>query len=306
MDIHDLISDVDNGVPPRLFVQCAESQGLRAGTMPSVYEVMIDKSVHEWLKDTVRQSLQPLDDKEVVDFYETDEASELTVRRLALAEDAEALQMVRHVQENQCPRFDPEKFPAKPRALIAALAGGELYAVRTITESALITERRIVLRLKPNTGEYSLEEPGLHMILDDKWDAFIKGTNMWLINENQVLRLFRYYEHFARAASNYIQTLAQHPLIGDLEDFGAFVNSRVSIQKRLARLDSNSLGNVDWEKLKLLIDEKRVGLSLDAEGRLTCTSTAEARILVDVLLDNYVESVLTPTQYRALNKRPWQ
>lgn len=81
-----------------------------------------------------------------------------------------------------------------------------------------------------------------------------------------------------------------------------FISSRVSFQKKLARASAYVIDEVKRERIVDLINGGVINLSLDDDGKVECTTVQEMRILMDVLLDNFVSSLITDESYKAINK----
>lgn len=90
--------------------------------------------------------------------------------------------------------------------------------------------------------------------------------------------------------------------ISEEADLLRFIGSQVSLQKKLARASNYSFEGIQRERVVNLINQGTINLNLDEEGKIICTTKEEAKVVVDVILDNFVTSMITDERYRALNK----
>ncbi|MGR5941866.1 hypothetical protein ACT7CW_24975 [Bacillus pacificus] len=70
----------------------------------------------------------------------------------------------------------------------------------------------------------------------------------------------------------------------------------------MARATDYEFETISKERIVELIQEGTIQLNLNDEGKIECTTKEEARIVVDVILDNFVTSLITENKYRARNK----
>ncbi|WP_252181477.1 Kiwa anti-phage protein KwaB-like domain-containing protein [Geobacillus thermoleovorans] len=177
----------------------------------------------------------------------------------------------------------------------------KVYFLKIINESVFLKKRKILEVV--DRGDYQIsQERDKKLFLDDQWDGIIIGNNVLLYNENKILSLFRYYERFRQAADEIVEQIMEKGIISDDSNFLQFVQSQISLQKKLAKAADYGLERIKRERIEELINTGMINLQLDEQGRIVCTTKEEARLVIDVILDNFVSSLITDDKYRAINK----
>ncbi|WP_047757617.1 Kiwa anti-phage protein KwaB-like domain-containing protein, partial [Geobacillus sp. ZGt-1] len=177
----------------------------------------------------------------------------------------------------------------------------KVYFLKIINESVFLKKRKILEVV--DRGDYQIsQERDKKLFLDDQWDGIIIGNNVLLYNENKILSLFRYYERFRQAADEIVEQIMEKGIVSDDSNFLQFVQSQISLQKKLAKAADYGLERIKRERIEELINTGMINLQLDEQGRIVCTTKEEARLVIDVILDNFVSSLITDDKYRAINK----
>ncbi|OXM82524.1 Kiwa anti-phage protein KwaB-like domain-containing protein [Paenibacillus rigui] len=301
-------------IPCRLYIVGSK---LREGTKTRYdviepLEIIIDDSVQEWLLSSAKSTVDTLQGLELLEMSETDESGEGIKRYLELTELSELAEWKNCISTVECDSahetINQDDF--KPKVFICHIQIGnqDFYLVKGISETVFLKQRK-VMKFIPARGSYQLEEEtgSKKIFLDDNWDALLLGDYVVLLNESRVLDLFRYYEKFKEAAEQTLSEISSMDFIADMENIRGFVSERVLFQKKLARAGSTyPMDEVKIERIKELISGGTINLRLNEEGKIECTSTQEMRVVLDVLMDNFVSSLITDEQYKAINKSKLQ
>lgn len=275
-------------------------------------EIIIDDSVQEWLVSKAKSTVTKLQEFELLDMGDIDESSEDTKRYLELTELSELAEWKNCINTVDCESahetINQDDF--KPKVFICHIQidNQDFYLIKSISETVFLKRRRI-MKYIPGRGSYKLEEDNgsKKIFLDENWDAFLLGDYVVLLNESKVLELFRYYEKFKEAAEQTLAELSSMDFIADMENIREFVSARVLFQKKLARAGSTyPMDEVKVDRIKELISSGTINLRLNDQGKIECTSTQEMRVVLDVLMDNFVSSLITDEQYKAINKSKLQ
>ncbi|MFK4466597.1 Kiwa anti-phage protein KwaB-like domain-containing protein [Bacillus sp. RC252] len=293
----------------RLFIVGTQ---LRGGTA-SVYdecnpaELVVEGEVQDWLLNVTQPFLSNLLEYELVNMSEADDEGS-TLKRFISLENLNQLNewantITRgHGVSNASELINREGF--KPKALIAKFQIGEtpIYFLKVLNEGVLL-KRKTILTYDVGRGRYIIEDGrNKKLYLDEQWDGIIFENNVVLYHENKILSLFKYYEKFREAAERVVEQIGDLDILSDGTDLGQFIESQVMLQKKLARAADYEFETISRERIVELIQEGTIQLNLNDEGKIECTTKEEARIVVDVILDNFVTSLITENKYRARNK----
>lgn len=258
--------------------------------------MIIEESIQIWLRDTANRLLTDLNEFDIYDIDEVDAQSEDIKRYIKLDELSELSSWKTYITENQCdPAIDIiNRDDFKPKALICRVSSptSEFFLIKGISDSVFLRQKK-VMKFLPSRGCYSL---------DENWDALLEDSKVLLINESRLLELFKYYEKFKEAAENTIARLVEHDMVSNLDVLREFVRNRVNFQKKLARATTYPLDDIKRDRILELINQGTINLRLNDEGKIECTTSDEIKVILDVLLDNYVSSLITDENYKALNK----
>jgi hypothetical protein len=273
-----------------------------------LYEIVVDDSVTEFLLDSAKGTLHYLLDGESFEFYDIDDVDEggenikryISVPHLS---DLDIWQstIIDGKADNAHEILNREDF--KPKAFVCTIRVDdlEIFLIKSISESALLKNKTILKVL--NRGVYGIDQDEYRKVFIDRdWDALSDKNNVLLLNEKRVLDMFRYYEKFREAAKVTLDKITNLDLLSNIENLAEFVQDRVLLQKRLARASLYPLDDIKKDRIKELIRDGVIQLPLNAEGKIECSTLQEAKIVIDVLLDNFVTSMITEEQYKALNK----
>ena len=286
---------------------------LREGTQ-SVYdgcdpkEIPIDQSVQDWLLGTTKALLEDVTENyQVLNIREVDEESE-TIKRYIEINNLNQLYLWTELINNEPVENDARTLinrdDFKPKVLLAKLEVDDemkVYFLKIINESIFLKKRKILEIV--DRGDYQIsQERDKKLFLDDQWDGIIIGNNVLLYNENKILSLFRYYERFRQAAVDIVEQIMEQGIVSDDSNLLDFVQSHISLQKKLAKATDYGLERINRERIEELINNGVINLQLDEQGRIVCTTKEEVRLVIDVILDNFVSSLITDDKYRAINK----
>lgn len=285
---------------------------LREGTSSAYFEVdpkeiIIDHSIQEWILRTTKAMLSNLLEYEIVNIQNVDEGGE-TIRRYIQMTELNQLarwkEIIFHDQigDNAHKLINDVDF--KPKALIATFRINEqtIFFLKVISESVLMKTRSI-MSWNVARGQYELDENmNKRLFLDEQWDGIILDNNVVLYNEGKILSLFKYYEKFREAAEQVVGVIKELGWLSDEADLLQFIGSQVSLQKKLARAANYPFEGIQRDRVVNLINQGTINLILDENGKIVCTTKEEAKVVVDVILDNFVTSMITDERYRALNK----
>lgn len=285
---------------------------LREGTA-TVYdeidpkEIIIDDSIQDWLLRTTKSMLSSLLEYDLINIQAVDEGGETIRRYIQMTELNQLAQWQDVIEQDQIEHnahqfINDGKF--KPQALIASFRINDqtIYFLKVISESVLL-KTRTIMNWNVARGKYELDEnTNKRLFLDEQWDGLIFQNNVILYNENKILSLFKYYEKFREAAEQVVENIMELGWLSEETDLLQFIGSQVSLQKKLARAANYSLEGIQRDRVVDLINQGTINLNLDDEGKIVCTTKEEAKVVVDVILDNFVTSMITDERYRALNK----
>ncbi|MEK5063650.1 Kiwa anti-phage protein KwaB-like domain-containing protein [Cytobacillus sp. FSL R5-0596] len=285
---------------------------LREGTV-SAYdevdpkEIIIDKSIQDWLLRTTKSMLSSLLEYELVNIQDVDEGGESIRRYIEMTELNQLAQWQEFIVQDQIEGNAHRLIndcDFKPKSLIASFRINDqtIYFLKVISESVLM-KTRTIMNWNVARGQYELDEnTNKRLFLDEQWDGIIFDNKVVLYNESKILSLFKYYEKFREAAEQVVENIKELGWISEEADLLRFIGSQVSLQKKLARASNYSFEGIQRERVVNLINQGTINLNLDEEGKIICTTKEEAKVVVDVILDNFVTSMITDERYRALNK----
>ncbi|QOK29874.1 DUF4868 domain-containing protein (plasmid) [Cytobacillus oceanisediminis] len=285
---------------------------LREGTV-SAYdevdpkEIIIDQSIQDWLLRTTKSMLSSLLEYEIINIQEVDEGGETIRRYIEMTELNQLAQWQQIIVQDQIEGnahrlINDSDF--KPKSLIASFRINDqtIYFLKVISESVLM-KTRTIMNWNVARGQYELDEnTNKRLFLDEQWDGIIYDNKVVLYNESKILSLFKYYEKFREAAEQVVENIKDLGWISEEADLLRFIGSQVSLQKKLARAANYSFEGIQRDRVVNLINQGTINLNLDGEGKIVCTTKEEAKVVVDVILDNFVTSMITDERYRALNK----
>lgn len=285
---------------------------LREGTTTSYdeinpKEVIIDGSIQEWLLRTTKSMISNLLEYELVNIQDVDEGGENIRRYIQMTELNQLVQWQEIIEQDQIEGnahnlINDINF--KPKALITSfrINNQTIYFLKGISESVLM-KTRTIMNWNIARGQYELDENiNKRLFLDEQWDGIIFENNVILYHENKILSLFKYYEKFREAAEQVVDNIRELGWLSDEADLLRFISSQVSLQKKIARAANYSFEGIQRDRVVDLINQGTISLNLDDEGKIVCTTKEEAKVVVDVILDNFVTSMITDESYRALNK----
>ncbi|MBU8970357.1 DUF4868 domain-containing protein [Bacillus altitudinis] len=270
-------------------------------------EILTDVSVRDWVFTGTKNILNTLTEYELININDTDEPGEYFKRYLQLDTLSQLEQWKSHIEneiehENARGYINNDRF--KPKCIIAKLTVLEedIYFIKVINESVLLKKRTILKYIATRDGYVIDENRDKKLFLDDQWDGIIFNQHVILLKENKILNLFRYYEKFREAAQNVVNQLESLNLLSGTENLNEFIQSTVSLQKKLAKAATYQIDQIRTDRINELINQGMINLNLNSEGKIECTTKEEARVVIDVLLDNFVASLITDEKYRVHNK----
>jgi Domain of unknown function (DUF4868) len=285
---------------------------LREGTLTAYddcdpKEIIIDRSIQEWILRTTKAMLSSLLEYEIVNIQDVDEGSESIKRYVEMTELNQLAQwqeaIIRdQIEDNAHVLINNNDF--KPKALLAKFEINNqiIYFLKVISESVLM-KTRTIWSWNVGRGAYELDEnTHKRLFLDEQWDAILFENNVVMYNESKILSLFKYYEKFREAAEQVVKQIRELGWLSEEADLFSFISSQVSLQKKLARAAHYSFEGIKRDRIVNLINQGAISLNLDDEGKIVCTTKEEAKVVIDVILDNFVTSMITDEKYRALNK----
>jgi hypothetical protein len=270
-------------------------------------EIIIDESIQEWLLRTTKSMLSSLLEYDLVNIQDVDEGGETIRRYIQMTELNQLAQWQEVIEQDQIEGNAHQLIndgDFKPKALIASFRINDqiIYFLKVISESILMKTRSI-MNWNVARGKYELDEnSNKRLFLDEQWDGIIFENNVILYNESKILALFKYYEKFREAAEQVVENIKELGWLSEEADFLRFIGSQVSLQKKLARAANYTFEGIQRDRVVALINQGTISLNLDEEGKIVCTTKEEAKVVVDVILDNFVTSMITDERYRALNK----
>lgn len=270
-------------------------------------EIIMDDSIQEWLLRTTKSMLSSLLEYDLVNIQDVDEGGETIRRYIQMTELNQLAQWQEVIEQDQIEGnahqlINDGNF--KPKALIASfrINNQTIYFLKVISESVLM-KTRTIMNWNVARGKYELDEnTNKRLFLDEQWDGIIFENNVILYNESKILTLFKYYEKFREAAEQVVENIKELGWLSEEADLLRFIGSQVSLQKKLARAANYSFEGIQRDRIEALINQGTISLNLDEEGKIVCTTKEEAKVVVDVILDNFVTSMITDERYRALNK----
>lgn len=270
-------------------------------------EIIIDDSIQDWILRTTKAMLSCLLEYDIVNIQDVDEGGESIRRYIQLAELNQLVQWQEIISQDQLEGnahrlINDSDF--KPKALIAIfrLQDQTISFLKVISESVLL-KTRTIMNWNVARGQYELDEnTNKRLFLDEQWDGIIFENNVVLFNEGKILSLFKYYEKFREAAEQVVENIRELGWLSEEADLLRFIGSQVSLQKKLARAANYPFEGIQRDRIVNLINQGTISLNLDEEGKIVCTTKEEAKVVVDVILDNFVTSMITDERYRALNK----
>ncbi|PWW26615.1 uncharacterized protein DUF4868 [Cytobacillus oceanisediminis] len=270
-------------------------------------EVIIDDSIQEWLLRTTKSMLSSLLEYEIVNIQDVDEGGESIRRYIQMTELNQLARWQEIIVQDQIEGnahqlINDSDF--KPKTIIASFRINDqtIYFLKVISESVLM-KTRTIWNWNVARGQYELDEnTNKRLFLDEQWDGIIFENNVVLYNESKILSLFKYYEKFREAAEQVVENIKELGWLSEEADLLRFIGSQVSLQKKLARAANYSFEGIQRDRVVNLINQGTISLNLDEEGKIVCTTKEEAKVVVDVILDNFVTSMITDERYRALNK----
>jgi hypothetical protein len=270
-------------------------------------EIIIDQSIQDWLLRTTKSFLSSLLEYELVNIQDVDEGGETIRRYIEMTKLNQLAQWQEVIVEDRIEGNAHRLINAsdfKPKVLIATfrIEDQTIYFLKVISESVLM-KTRTIMSLNVARGQYELDEnTHKRLFLDEQWDGIIFENKVVLYNENKILSLFKYYEKFREAAEQVVENIKELGWLSKEADLLRFIGSQVSLQKKLARVANYPFEGIQRDRIVNLINQGTISLNLDEEGKIVCTTKEEAKVVVDVILDNFVTSMITDERYRALNK----
>lgn len=269
-------------------------------------EVPIDGQVQDWLfTNVVKKYIDTVNDKELYDLEEVDEPGESILRRISLDHIQELKNWMAAIQNGNCPsvRETLKRDDFKPKVIVMqiSLEDQNLYLMKMLNESALLRNKKILKIV--NQDSFTIDPAGTqNIILDELWDAILIGEQLVLFRERNVLELFRYYATVWNDAQIALEQLENTQLLANFQQVSEYVCGHIRYQKKLARLQSFSMDQGQKTQLLHLIRIGKINLHVDDAGQIVCDSDKEIRVLLDVVFDNYVKSMITNAEYKAVNK----
>jgi hypothetical protein len=274
----------------------------------------LDDSVQSWLTDTAEKILTSLGEYELFHIKEVDEGGESIKLLLDLSEVESLQEWITYIQEAEVASahniINREDF--KPRMFLCQLTIGEetLYLLRAVSDSIFIKPKKVkLIKFAPGRGCYELEEETNNKTiqLDENWDSILIGDKVVILNERKTLENFKYYDKLREAAQETLQQISGTDLLADMEAFSEFVEGRILLMKKLAKFgQAFEFDENKKNRIKALINEGTIKLHLNEEGKIICSTPEEFRAVMDIYLDNYMESVVSDKRYKALNKTEWK
>lgn len=264
------------------------------------FEILLDDSARGWLNREFVGLLSILEDVDFLPIQEIDEAAQGVVRYIPTQEIPLLDSWLGRIRQGVPDGADFDDLKAKAVIMRVRLHGtdDDIALIKVLNDTYTL-RGKAVLRFIP-TGVFTLsEEPSL--VLDGSWDGLVVNANLELLREDRILTLFKYYEKFREAADEFITNLASHDAFGDMDYLSAVVSGRVSLQRKLYKAAQGDVDRIDFKRLKNFIDTGRIALTIK-DGKIECSTVEEAKVLVDVLMDNFVKSMLTDEEYKAYNK----
>lgn len=270
-------------------------------------EIIMDDSIQEWLLRTTKSMLSNLLEYDLVNIQDVDEGGENIRRYIQMTELNQLAQWQEVIDQDQIDGNAHQLIndvDFKPKALIASFRINDqaIYFLKVISESVLM-KTRTIMNWNVARGKYEMDEnTNKRLFLDEQWDGILFDNHVILYNESKVLALFKYYEKFREAAEQVVENIKDLGWLSEETDLLRFIGTQVSLQKKLARAANYSFEGIQKERVVALINQGTINLILDEEGKIVCTTKEEAKVVVDVILDNFVTSMITDERYRALNK----
>lgn len=267
----------------------------------SPVEILVDHSVQAWSRDEFVTFVGTIKNAEFLPIQELDEGAQGVIRYVSIKEIALLDAWIGRIsQGDRLPELTSFE-GVKPKAIILrrrSSVSDDVYLIKVLNDTYTLRGKSI-LHLIP-TGVFTFMD-GPSLVFDGHWDGIIANGNLALLREERLLTLFRYYEKFREAANEFVGSLAQHEAFGNMEFLAAVVDGRISLQRKLYRAAQGNLERIDFQRLQGFIDNGRIALKV-VDGKIECSTVEEAKVLIDVLLDNFVKSMLTDEEYKAYNK----
>lgn len=175
------------------------------------------------------------------------------------------------------------------------------FFVRRYSANNLITPRKYMFVCEDNTFT-RLDNTNV-ISLDNKIDAFIVDGIIYIANDKAFSLVSGYYERERIAAGNMLDGISRHSVIAGFEELKEHCENRISLIKKLSKIDPINLQKITYEKVHELKNQRGIDFLVDEERRqVTFSNTTQMKNIIDLILDNFVRSDVTDTCYRAVNK----
>jgi hypothetical protein len=139
--------------------------------------------------------------------------------------------------------------------------------------------------------------------LDSKLDALIIDNQIYVINDKQFSLATGYYERERISANAMLDKIAESAIVAEFDKLREGCENRISYMKKLSKVDPANLEKITFQKVKELKRHRDIDILFDeVNQKISFENNAQLRVIVDLILDNFVTSAITDTPYRAVNK----
>jgi hypothetical protein len=183
-----------------------------------------------------------------------------------------------------------------------------LYFFRTYTPKKELSRSRQFAAFFSSGTFDSIKDP--LFLFDHKVDALSYDGAMYIFNQHNFQKIFRFFELVAETAAKTLETIKTHVPIANFDDFEKACSGHLQMQAKLKNIASKPY----LKKMKMA-DIKKVLKHFPSLGLKTVEKNGKEMLVFDpknkwallrLLDDDYLDSVLTGEKYEVTGKRPYQ
>lgn len=273
-----------------------------------IAKLNINESVVEAIKEVIGGFAAEASDRKCVAITDLDGQDENYLLAVPLSEVAsieKAVELIRqecYVAPNVHSDICVDYLKGLKFYIIEAVFGSkQVFFMRRYSASNLITPRKYMLVCTDNT--FTRIDNTNIISLDSKLDAVIVDDVIYVANDTPFSLASGYYEKERRMAGVMLDAISKHAVIAGFDELKEHCEGRISLVKKLSKIDPGNLQKITFEKVRELKSKRGVDFIVDEDKQqVTFNTTAQIRNIVDLVLDNFVTSDVTDTCYRAVNK----
>lgn len=281
--------------------------GIKDNNEFKISKVNLGEGAQNSIKETINLAIDIISNKEIVDIDMVDKEDDELLLKVKLCEIPWCVKNMEIIFQNKYEVYDLKNLidsneDIKFYIVVCEIDNKIYHFYKKSTSNKLLAPKKKFFGVEENYLE-PLEYKKI-LMFDDYYDFFVKDEEVYLLKEGQFSLLTGYYKKEKEKCNSILLEIEQLNIINEMDKLKKFCSDRISYVKKLSKIDSNSIKEIDFNKIKELRDRENIDILIDeTRNTIVFTNNTQIKNTIDILLDNFLVSSLTGISYRGINKK---